>query len=63
MKKHRKLLGIVFIIFLIVIPIGNTTIEVNNNFIIGFRGDYIIHCLIYLPWMFVGKMLFGNKPK
>ncbi|MFR9597422.1 MAG: hypothetical protein SNH79_07605 [Rikenellaceae bacterium] len=64
MQKITKVIGLLFIISLIllmIIPIGNTTSLINNTFTVGLRGDYLLHALIYLPWMFVGKLLFGVK--
>lgn len=61
--KHKLIayLFLVFLIILMIIPIGNTTSLINNTFVIGFRGDYILHTLIYLPWMFVGRLLLDYK--
>ncbi len=64
MINKSKILGVLFIVsllLLMVIPIGNTTSLINNTFTIGLRGDYLLHALIYLPWMFVGRLLFGVK--
>ena len=63
-SRLRIVLSIIFLITLIVsmvIPIGNST--VNNTFIVGFRLDYIIHCLIYPPWLFVGEIIFRKNFK
>lgn len=62
--RYKQVIAIIFIISLIVllaIPIGNSTI--TNTFVVGFRLDYIIHCLIYLPWILVGKVIFNNNFK
>lgn len=64
MTKLKPPIAIIFIISLIilmVVPIWNSTI--TNTFVVGFRLDYIIHCLIYIPWMLVGKMIFNNSFK
>ncbi|MFI3293543.1 MAG: hypothetical protein SNI70_08500 [Rikenellaceae bacterium] len=44
---------------LLVIPLGDTHIEQVE--VVGFRGDYIIHCLVYIPWMLLGRVLFSAK--
>lgn len=62
--KHKQIIGSVFLTFLfllMIIPIGNG--KINDTYIIGFRADYIIHCLIYIPWVFVGKILLNNNLK
>lgn len=62
MSSLKLILSIIFITTLpivMMIPIGTKTI--NGTFVIGFRLDYIIHCLIYLPWMFVGKVFFSTR--
>ena len=62
--KRVSLLYLIGLLLLMVIPIGNgsgVSAKVNNIFIVGYRGDYILHCLIYLPWVFVGKFLCNNK--
>lgn len=61
MKKILSYIFLISLILLMVIPIGNTTSLINNTFTIGLRGDYLLHALIYLPWMFVGRLLFGVK--
>lgn len=64
MYKLKLIISITFIAalaILMVAPIGSS--DINNTFIIGFRLDYIIHCLIYLPWLFVCKIIFKDKFK
>lgn len=61
MQKLIRTFGVLFIFLLValmVIPIGSGA---NNTFVAGFRGDYIIHLVIYLPWMFLRRMIFGEK--
>lgn len=41
-----------------VIPIDSSA---NNTFVAGFRGDYVIHLMIYLPWMFIRRMTFEER--
>lgn len=55
---------LVGLVLLMVIPIGNGSgvdAKMNNIFIVGYRGDYILHCMVYLPWMFVGRILYRSK--
>ncbi|MFI3322487.1 MAG: hypothetical protein R3Y50_08190 [Rikenellaceae bacterium] len=44
---------------LLVIPLGNIGIERVE--VVGFRGDYIVHCLVYTPWMYLGMLIMSNK--
>lgn len=57
--RRLPILYIVVLATLLVIPLGDTHIERIE--VSGFRGDYIIHCLVYIPWMFLGKLLFSEK--
>lgn len=63
-KKYKSVVGVIFLICLIllmVLPFDNK--EVNKTFIGGLRGDYFSHGVIYLPWLWVGQILFGQKLK
>lgn len=53
-------LYLVVLFLLMVIPIGNGTL-ITDIYIINYRGDYILHCLVYLPWMFAGKIILGKR--
>ncbi len=44
---------------LLVMPLGDIRIEQVQ--VSGLRGDYIVHCLVYTPWMFLGKFIFSEK--
>lgn len=51
---HRRVAAIsrlylLILIILMVIPTGNANI--NDTFVLGFRGDHVVHCLVYMPWM------------
>lgn len=63
-KKHKRCLGVVFLILLAIlmtVPIANGNI--NDTFVAGFRADYMIHCLLFLPWLWIGQLLLGRKFK
>lgn len=47
---------IITIFFLVILPF-NSAGELNNITIINFRGDYFFHSILFLPWMFFGKVL------
>ncbi len=57
--KALSILYIVALATLLVIPLGD--IHIERVEVSGFRGDYIIHCLVYIPWMFLGRVLFLKK--
>jgi glycopeptide antibiotics resistance protein len=42
----------IIIVFLLVIFPFNTSFEPENITILQFRGDYLLHVFIFLPWMF-----------
>ena len=47
------------IILLMSLPLNSG--ELNNIFILRFRGDYFLHALLFLPWAFFGLMLQKRK--
>lgn len=60
--KKLKTLSIIYLALLatlLVIPLGNIGIERVE--VVGFRGDYIVHCLVYTPWMYLGMLIMSNK--
>lgn len=57
--RHFSILYLLILTTLLVIPLGDTHIEQVE--VVGFRGDYIIHCLVYIPWMLLGRVLFSAK--
>lgn len=63
-NKHKHLMSVAFLLFIILlmtVPIGNGNI--NNTFVVGLRADYIIHCILFLPWLWIGQMMFAQKLK
>jgi glycopeptide antibiotics resistance protein len=47
------------IVILMVLPLNSG--ELNNIFILRFRGDYFLHALLFLPWAFFGFLLQKRK--
>lgn len=41
------------IILLAVLPINSTGSTINHTFIVTIRLDYLLHCAMFLPWMFL----------
>ncbi|MCK9270934.1 MAG: VanZ family protein [Tenuifilaceae bacterium] len=42
------------ILILIAIPVGNENMtNLNNIYLLHFRGDYLVHALMFLPWCFL----------
>lgn len=40
------------ILLLVTIPVGNSE-KLDNIYVLRFRGDYIVHALMFVPWAFV----------
>ncbi len=53
MTKKRGVvrLYLVLVVLLMVLPFGD--VNINDTFVVGFRLDYIVHFVIYMPWMFL----------
>jgi glycopeptide antibiotics resistance protein len=47
------------IVAIVIIPLN--TGEINNITILRFRGDYIVHALLFLPWAFFLPVFHTNK--
>ena len=39
------------ILLLVTIPVGNSD-KLKNIYVLRFRGDYIVHALMFVPWVF-----------
>ncbi len=62
MKKLAFVFYIVFILIVLIIPLNTTGLsEANNIYILTFRLDYLIHTLMFLPWVFVCEISFGQS--
>ncbi len=65
----KKILYIASILYLVVLfllmsmPLGSGSVKMNNTSIVGFRGDYFFHILVYIPWLIVGKILLKDACK
>jgi VanZ family protein len=51
------------IILLSVLPINNSNSFLNNQFILSFRLDYLVHFGIFIPWMFLIWLFTGERFK
>jgi VanZ family protein len=51
---------VVSVFLLTILPI-NTTSQINNITVLHFRGDYLVHALIFIPWMFFYSAMKINK--
>lgn len=62
--QQKKLLFLLYagcIVLLIVLPL-NTSENLNAVTVLRFRGDYVIHALLFLPWAFFGKSFPVHAP-
>jgi len=60
--KSRKLFAVYFIIVLLIIVLPvNTNGKLDNITILRFRGDYILHALLYVPWMVFNLAMKLNR--
>lgn len=69
-KNHSILFYIytLFIILLVILPINgsNPDSPLNNIYIVSIRLDYLLHCAIFIPWVFLlwkksGAIFWKNK--
>ncbi|MFI3296087.1 MAG: VanZ family protein [bacterium] len=66
MKKILYIASILYLVILFILmlmPLGDGSVKINNTFIVGFRGDYLLHILVYTPWLIVGKILLKDACK
>lgn len=43
----------IILILLALLPVNGSGSVINHTFVVSIRLDYLIHCIIYLPWMFL----------
>jgi glycopeptide antibiotics resistance protein len=58
-------LYVVAVVTLLIVPLGEVHQEVNQSHVIGIRGDYWIHLLLFIPWaafytVVSNRMTFGK---
>lgn len=51
--KYFLLIYTILIIILAVLPINRGDSFLNNNFILSFRLDYVVHFMVFILWMTV----------
>lgn len=58
---YKKLFWVytVILILLSVLPINGSGSAINHTFIISIRLDYLLHFVVYLPWMFFLRKMTG----
>lgn len=61
MQKPARILGILFIAALVILMVTPVGSRINKTFILGVRLDYIIHGLIYLPWMHIYSLISRDR--
>lgn len=62
MKKLPFILYLLFVAFVVFIPLNVTGLsEANKVYVLNFRLDYLIHILLFLPWIFIGEISFSKE--
>ncbi len=54
---------ILSLIILMLIPIGNSSTNLNDIMIVSLRGDYLVHLLVPFPWMWISRYIWLDKFK
>lgn len=66
-KTLKKLIFVFYIIFvfcIMIIPFNKTALsEMNNVYVLNFRLDYLLHTVIFLPWVFLCQISFAKNIK
>ena len=55
-NRHIELLFYSYTVILIlisVLPINSSGSAINHTFIVSIRLDYLLHCAIFIPWVFL----------
>ena len=63
-KKTQKGLALAYIfgvILVSVLPINGKGSSINHSFVLSIRLDYLLHAAIYIPWIILVWLAFGNK--
>ena len=43
-----------FLLFLVaILPINSSGSAINHTFVVSIRLDYLLHCVIFIPWVFL----------
>ena len=49
----------VILVLIAVLPINSSGSSINHTFIVSIRMDYLLHCAIFIPWMFLMRFYSG----
>lgn len=52
-KRIFSMFYISAILLLITLPINDRKSSINNTYILNLRSDFILHALLFVPWMFL----------
>ncbi|MFU8844551.1 MAG: VanZ family protein [Bacteroidales bacterium] len=58
--KHYRILFYTYtiiVLLLAVLPLSNSVVVINNIYVISIRMDYILHFVIFMPWVFLLRMV------
>lgn len=58
-NRYTALAYILLLVTSMVAYLGDTGIERVD--VIGFRGDYVVHLLVYMPWMTCGDVILRKR--
>lgn len=59
MKPKRNIYKILFysytfiLVLIAVLPLNSSDFAINHTFVISIRLDYLLHCAIFIPWVFL----------
>jgi len=56
---HFKLFFYLYTLLIVlasVLPINNTGDSINHIFVISIRLDYLLHCIIFIPWVILWSL-------
>lgn len=56
------MLYLIAVFLMVAIPLGGFATTLNNTTVIGFRLDYLLHALMFLPLMMLWRLGFPHHP-
>ncbi len=51
----------ILLLLVAILPINSVGSTINHTFIVSIRLDYLLHCAIFLPWMFLMRKFSGTN--
>lgn len=60
--KNLLILYLIAVFLMVIVPLGGFSTTLNNTTMIGFRLDYLLHALIFLPLTVLWHLGFPHHP-